>query len=516
MGLLDKFKDKVSKPSSSSSSSDTSFPAAPAMQSLGAHDVIRYRRQIGVNLGSWFVLERWISSHPFREAVSPGQSDHDIAKGGHAKAIFEEHWDNWITDDDWKWIKDHGYNSVRLPIGYYHLVKPVPAVTKGTDFDSLGWVFEGAWERIEKAISKASSLGLGVMVDLHAAAGAQNADGEFPIIANLPLLNFVAHSGMSNGKPRLFDAKANLTSTSLALRFLASHFASNPNVIGLELLNEPANNSHLQKWYESTLAELRPLCGPHFPIYVHDAWDTQWYAGWVGKRNDFVVLDHHLYRCFTDGDKALNGQQHAEKLLNEFQGGFANQSNQAHGNLVVAEWSASLDLSRWKGMQAREQDAEKRAFVKAELELYEKHAAGSWFWTLKKEEGWDAGWSATNATQAEILPAWGGSKKFKGDPGDGVKQQALEHFHGQHISYWQANGGLPKPTLFEPAFKQGWADALLFFSSSSVSELGFVNQWAKRRLEEYKAAGHDVGGSGWEWEQAFAQAVGEAKRVCLD
>jgi hypothetical protein len=52
----------------------------------------------------------------FREAVKPKSSDMDVAQGGNAKAILEEHWDSWMRDEDWNWIKDHGYNSVRIPV----------------------------------------------------------------------------------------------------------------------------------------------------------------------------------------------------------------------------------------------------------------------------------------------------------------------------------------------------------------------------------------------------------------
>lgn len=81
--------------------------------------MIKYRQQHGVNLGSWFVLERWITPTPFAGAAAPGQSDLDVAKGSDAKARLEQHWSTWITDDDWKWIKDHGYNSVRLPVSRF-------------------------------------------------------------------------------------------------------------------------------------------------------------------------------------------------------------------------------------------------------------------------------------------------------------------------------------------------------------------------------------------------------------
>lgn len=184
---------------------------------------------------------------------------------------------------------------------------------------------------------------------------------------------------MSNGKPSLFSSSANLRSSSLALRFLASTFCRSPNVIGLELLNEPANNPKLQRWYETTLTEVRAVAGSEFPIYVGDAWDTQHYAGWVGERNNFVVLDHHLYRCFTDQDKVLNGEQHAQKLRNEFARSFGGQSEATKGSIVVAEWSASLDPRGMQGMPDGEKDRQRREFVRAELELFERSTGGWWF-----------------------------------------------------------------------------------------------------------------------------------------
>lgn len=40
---------------------------------------------------------------------------HDIAKAG-GKEALERHWDNWIGEDDWKWIVEKGFNTVRLPV----------------------------------------------------------------------------------------------------------------------------------------------------------------------------------------------------------------------------------------------------------------------------------------------------------------------------------------------------------------------------------------------------------------
>lgn len=114
MGIFDKLADKVNK--SSSSQSSVTFPQAPEAPPLGPDSIYRYRKQRGVNLGAWFVQEKWINDKTFRNAASPAQSDFDIAKGNDAKAIMEEHWDTWMKDEDWTWIKEHGYNSVRLPV----------------------------------------------------------------------------------------------------------------------------------------------------------------------------------------------------------------------------------------------------------------------------------------------------------------------------------------------------------------------------------------------------------------
>ncbi len=67
-------------------------------------------------IGSWFVLERWIADGPFRAARVPAKSDLDVASGSDAKSILEQHWDTWVTDQDWAWLAGHGINTVRIPV----------------------------------------------------------------------------------------------------------------------------------------------------------------------------------------------------------------------------------------------------------------------------------------------------------------------------------------------------------------------------------------------------------------
>ncbi|KAG9094776.1 Glucan 1,3-beta-glucosidase 3 [Ceratobasidium sp. 392] len=89
---------------------------------------------------------------------------------------MQAHWDSWITEEDWASIQAQGFNTVRIPIGYYHLSGIEPKVLEDTDFERYKDVFSGAWPRILHAIGNAERYGLGVLIDLHAAPGAQNRD----------------------------------------------------------------------------------------------------------------------------------------------------------------------------------------------------------------------------------------------------------------------------------------------------------------------------------------------------
>lgn len=230
-------------------------------------------------------------------------------------------------------------------------------------------------------------------LDLHAAVGAQNPD---------------AHSGTGSGSIRLWDIP-NADRTVYALQVLLTRLVKYDNVVGLELMNEPHNRSWLPEWYTWTLGNLRAI-SPDIPLYVGDAWNSDQYCPWAGLRQDFTIVDQHLYRCFTDADRAKYGDQHAAELKANVAPQFRNLIKQCRGNLIVGEFSAALG-GQPPGASAGETDRQCRGFAKAQLDIYEESCAGWFFWTLKKAEGWDAGWSLMNATLAEIMPAYVGKRK---------------------------------------------------------------------------------------------------------
>ncbi|EUC66853.1 glycoside hydrolase family 5 protein [Rhizoctonia solani AG-3 Rhs1AP] len=464
---------------------------------LSQRDVFRFRKQRGINIGSWFVQERWLCESTYC-GCGGGQSDLHIAQGANGKGIMEHHWDTWIIEGDWGAIQAQGFNTVRLPIGYYHLSGIDPSVLDDTDFGPYKHIFSGAWVRILRAIGDAERYGLGVLIDLHAAPGAQNRD---------------AHSGTGTGEVRMWT-RTNLSRTVHALQVLTAQLALRPNVVGIELVNEPANNNQVQKWYEDTLTALRKI-SPDLPLYISDAWDAPWYSKIVGSRSDFVVLDHHLYRCFTPGDASMSGDEHASALRNSAP--LVPLSAAARGNLIVGEWSAALNPASLRSNEAGEQDRQRRVWARAQLDAYEASCGGWFFWTWKKGTGWDAGWCAKDASLAAILPAWvGGRRKseIRRIPSDpGWKRQAQNGALDQHKNYWASRGTYNELWRFGDGYSTGWDDAILFLTFNdngpSVSELGFRGEWLKRRIADHirvRGKSENI----WEFEHGFNQGFDAA------
>lgn len=236
--------------------------------------------------------------------------------------------------------------------------------------------------------------------------------------------HIVAHSGTPFGRVHFWDSTANLQSTSIALQFLVRNLSQIPNCVGLELLNEPSNCDRLQGWYEKTMACLRRI-SPDFPIYISDAWDLNWYCRVVGDRPDFVSVDTHVYRCFTEEDKMKSGDEHAADIRQNLKGHLLEVAKKARGNLVVGEWSAALHQDSLRSDEAGEQDRQRRVFAQAQLDVFEESTAGYFFWTYKKENVWDAGWSMRNATKADILPKFYGKKRNPKVVKDEAKKQEL-------------------------------------------------------------------------------------------
>jgi glucan 1,3-beta-glucosidase len=238
-------------------------------------------------------------------------------------------------------------------------------------------------------------------IDLHAAPGKQNNDD---------------HAG-APGPAQFFKHKANMQHTLHVLTVLLQHLTSFTrehglaNLVGLELLNEPApedQHGALEGWYKEATQALRAI-DPGLPLILGDCWWTDHYAEYIAKAGQSaLVLDHHLYRCFTSEDGRTPAVAHAQALGDANSGaptmlrGAADKLADAGGALIVGEWSGALNPGSVPG--GGDHVDERRAFVQAELDLFERVCAGWYFWTYKKEGGRDLGWCWRDAVEAGVFP----------------------------------------------------------------------------------------------------------------
>ena len=114
----------------------------------------------GLNLGGWLVLEKWMTPELFHKTKAEDEYHLLKSLGMKKNEMLKNHRDTFITFDDFKWIRDYGIDTVRLPIGYWAFKAEEPYVD--------------AKEYIDKTFKWAEELGLKVVIDVHAAPGCQN------------------------------------------------------------------------------------------------------------------------------------------------------------------------------------------------------------------------------------------------------------------------------------------------------------------------------------------------------
>lgn len=331
----------------------------------------------GVNLGSWLVLEKWITPKVFA-GVPEARDEYTLCEKLGAKAAqarLKEHQDTFITDDDFKWLAARGINVVRIPVGYWTLKAPKPFVS-------------GA-ETLDRAFTQAAKYGIGVLLDLHGAPGSQNGWD---------------HSGKA-GELGWHKSKENIALTLDTIEQLSERYASRPNLVGIELLNEPRWDvplDILKSYYTDGYQRVRRhIKDARVAVVIHDGFRPREWANFLtGPEYTNVILDTHLYQCYTDDDRKRDG---AGQIA--FASGARRSQIDAmkteQPQIIVGEWSTALDPKSYGAASPFERDMIKRGYGAAQVTSYE--ASKGWFyWTYKMENASD--WSFRENVERGWLP----------------------------------------------------------------------------------------------------------------
>lgn len=342
-----------------------------------------------------------------------------------AGSLLTNHWNTWITQDDFNQIAAAGLNHVRIPIGYWAI----------SPLDGDPYV-QGQLPVLDKAITWARSAGLKVMLDLH--GGMQSRPYSSMIVTNNSLAPGSQNGFDNSGRygPITWQQGNTVAQTITALQNLALRYAADTDVVSaIELLNEPfgfsLNLDGVKSFYQSGYQTVNSASS-NYVTTIHDAFQnfaTYWngFMTPASSGDQNVMLDTHQYQIFSLAENARSPSDHVKAAC-----ALGPQLAGTDKWTVVGEWTgAQTDCAKWLnglGKGARydgtfpgsskvgscdgkytgtvaglsQDDKENLStFIDAQLDAYESHT-GWFFWTWKTESAPE--WHMKDLLAAGIFP----------------------------------------------------------------------------------------------------------------
>lgn len=185
----------------------------------------------GVNLGGWLMMEGYIlhgrnfAGHIFKREFTRHNGRRELEN---FKRLYRQ---NFVTEEDIRRIKELGANCVRVPFNY-RLIQN-----------------DKRWDYLDNAIRWCRRAGLWVILDLHAAPGAQNEDW---------------HSD-SDGRALLWKEKRFQKQLFAIWRRIAARYKDEATVAAYDVLNEAVvkDPQHLRRFYQKAVKEIRKVDKNH-------------------------------------------------------------------------------------------------------------------------------------------------------------------------------------------------------------------------------------------------------------
>ncbi|KAH9068330.1 glycoside hydrolase [Lactarius deliciosus] len=341
----------------------------------------------GVNLGGWFVLEPWITPSIFNNTNNNAIVDEytfgQLQDDQTALGVLQQHWDTWITEQDFIAIAAAGLTHVRIPVGYWS----VPTNTSR----AVGW---------------ARLHGLHTIIDLHGAPGSQNG---------------YDNSGQRTNSPQWALNSTNINATLAVIQVLASELGT--NVDAIELLNEVAGflgsawDSAVRQYWQSGYAVVRQAADDNVVVVIGDAFEgvESWQGFFPNPRSNRVMMDYHEYQIFSTLELSRSEDEHIQFACQDT---LPTLAGFAPNNMwtVTGEWStATTDCALWlngRGVGARWDGSigghYRSRLLYWEVQVEVGEAVQGWiYWTWKTEsadewsyqKGLEGGWIPKDPTQ---------------------------------------------------------------------------------------------------------------------
>lgn len=255
--------------------------------------------------------------------------------GKDLEKAMREHYDTFITEQDFAEIASAGLSWIRLPIPHWAVqtIEGEPYL-KGV-----------AWEYVLKAIGWARKYGLRINLDLHTVPGSQNGWNHS---GRLGMVNFL------NGPMGLVNAQRALDIIRTITQFIAQDQYT-PVIQMFGFINEPLGSAItmpiVRSFYLEAYSMIRSITGigaGNGPMLsVHDAFLGIDHWQDFARGADRLALDQHPYMVFQDQPDFSEPGSYSAKPCQSW-GGWTNQTSIAYGPNSAGEFSAAInDCGLW-------------------------------------------------------------------------------------------------------------------------------------------------------------------------
>ena len=305
----------------------------------------------GTNFGGWLVQEGWMCPTEQTDTLSTDMTLYSRFGKERAEELISAYQDSWITEEDFKTVKELGLNVVRVPFTYmnvYHHLSDEGELLHPDEFT----LREDPFERLDFALEMCRKYGLYLILDMHGAVGSQNGSDHSGDTSRTNL-----YAGTELG-----EAYREKTAELWAL--VAEHFAGESNVAGYDLLNEPTRASGATQWdYYDVLYDAVREADPDHMIFIEATWEPNNLPSPEDYGWENVVYEYHHYN-WEDNDQSNKSFYTFKKLL----------GNTHKVPSLIGEFNAWGDRRRSTGKRDQT-DLEANAGV---LEFYNGEG---WHWT---------------------------------------------------------------------------------------------------------------------------------------
>jgi len=227
----------------------------------------------GFNLGGWMDIEDYMIGLPWTEWKIREQFRKVLGEDAY-QAFFGAYMDSHVAEADIAFLAEQGFTFVRLPFNYRHFE---------SDFAPGQWL-ESGFRRLDDIIAICRKHNIWVLLDLHAAAGAQARD---------------QNAGSAYGEAYFWYYRTFMDRSVALWREIARRYRAEPTVAGYNVLCEPVTDDlkKLNDVYAASIRAIREVDKDHMIVLDPNLWarDISSLEDRLFEDPQVVPALHHYY-----------------------------------------------------------------------------------------------------------------------------------------------------------------------------------------------------------------------------